>query len=78
MAEAPGRSLLGVFDSETPAGPGVLARDGVASVLWLSHNPRLAEWPAERMRVVLLHELATVRRGDWILQMAAEALRCVW
>ena len=37
-----------------------------------------SEWSAERMRVVLLHELAHVRRGDWILQMAAEALRCVW
>ena len=37
-----------------------------------------AEWSAERMRVVLLHELAHARRGDWMLQMAAEALRCVW
>ena len=37
-----------------------------------------ADWPAERMRVVLLHELAHARRGDWMLQMAAEALRCVW
>ena len=37
-----------------------------------------AAWSAERMRVVLLHELAHARRGDWLLQMAAEALRCVW
>ena len=37
-----------------------------------------SEWPEERMRVVLLHELAHARRGDWMLQMAAEALRCVW
>ena len=37
-----------------------------------------SEWPAERMHVVLLHELAHVRRGDWVLQMSAEALRCVW
>ena len=35
-------------------------------------------WSAERMRVVLLHELAHARRGDWMLQMVAEALRCVW
>jgi TonB family protein len=37
-----------------------------------------SEWSAERMRVVLLHELAHVRHCDWLLQMAAEALRCVW
>ena len=35
-------------------------------------------WSAERMRVVLLHELAHARRGDWVLQMVAEALRCAW
>ena len=35
-------------------------------------------WSEERMRVVLLHELAHARRGDWLLQMAAETLRCVW
>ena len=35
-------------------------------------------WSEERMRVVLLHELAHARRGDWLLQMVAEALRCVW
>ena len=37
-----------------------------------------SEWSAERMRVVLLHELAHARRGDWTLQLAAEALRCIW
>ena len=35
-------------------------------------------WSEERMRVVLLHELAHARRGDWAVQLAAEALRCVW
>ena len=37
-----------------------------------------SEWSAERMRVVLLHELAHARRGDWVVQLAAEALSCVW
>lgn len=35
-------------------------------------------WPAARMRIVLLHELAHVRRGDWMLLLAGEALRCLW
>ena len=35
-------------------------------------------WSEERMRVVLLHELAHARHCDWLLQMAAEVLRCVW
>jgi TonB family protein len=33
-------------------------------------------WPADRVRLVLYHELAHVRRGDWIVQLAAELLRC--
>ena len=37
-----------------------------------------AEWSADRMRVVLLHELAHARRGDWMLYVVAEASRCVW
>ena len=31
-------------------------------------------WSADRLRVVLLHEMAHVRRGDWIVQILA---RCV-
>jgi TonB family protein len=32
-------------------------------------------WSAERVRVVLCHELAHVQRGDWLAQIAAEVLR---
>ena len=32
------------------------------------------DWPADRIRIVVAHELAHVRRGDWIVQMAAELL----
>ena len=38
-----------------------------------------AEWGDERRRIVLSHELAHIRRGDWILQISAELLRaCFW
>ena len=34
-------------------------------------------WPEDRMQIVLAHELAHIRRGDWIVLMAAELLRAV-
>jgi beta-lactamase regulating signal transducer with metallopeptidase domain len=36
------------------------------------------DWPADRIRIVLAHELAHVRRGDWLVQMAAEILRSAY
>jgi TonB family protein len=35
-------------------------------------------WPDDRLRVVMSHELAHVRRGDWLWQMAAELARAVF
>jgi beta-lactamase regulating signal transducer with metallopeptidase domain len=35
-------------------------------------------WSEERMRIVLAHELAHVRRGDWAFQMGAELLRALY
>ena len=35
------------------------------------------DWTVERRAAVLAHELAHIRRGDWALQLAAEALRAV-
>ena len=32
------------------------------------------DWPADRIHVVLAHELAHVRRADWIVQVAADVL----
>jgi TonB family protein len=41
--------------------------------------PRAARhWPDELCRVVLAHELAHVRRNDWIMQLLAEFLRQVY
>jgi TonB family protein len=35
-------------------------------------------WSEDRIRVVLLHELAHIRRGDWLTQLVAECLRAVY
>jgi TonB family protein len=38
--------------------------------------PRNAQdWPDARIRVVLSHELAHIKRGDWLIQMVAELAR---
>jgi beta-lactamase regulating signal transducer with metallopeptidase domain len=38
--------------------------------------PRHAQdWPDARIRVVLAHELAHIKRGDWLIQMLAEIAR---
>jgi beta-lactamase regulating signal transducer with metallopeptidase domain len=37
-----------------------------------------SEWSDERARVVLSHELAHIRRGDWMVQLAAELMRSVY
>lgn len=36
------------------------------------------EWPAERIRAVLLHEIAHVRRNDWCIQLLARLLCAVY
>jgi len=36
------------------------------------------DWSDERIRIVLLHELAHIRRGDWVSQLAAELLRAAY
>jgi beta-lactamase regulating signal transducer with metallopeptidase domain len=41
--------------------------------------PRAAsEWSVDRARIVLCHELAHVRRGDWLSLIAAELLRAAY
>jgi TonB family protein len=51
---------------------------------WGLRRPRVlvprdaGTWSGERMRVVLGHELAHVRRGDWAVQLLADAVRCAY
>lgn len=53
-------------------------------VTWGFTAPKLVlpaaahEWPHDRVRIVVRHELAHVRRGDWLAQMCAELLRAVY
>jgi TonB family protein len=53
-------------------------------VTWGLHQPKVIlpaaarEWRDDRVCLVLSHELAHVRRGDWIMQLAAELLRAFY
>jgi TonB family protein len=40
--------------------------------------PEARSWPLERLRVLLCHEVAHIRRGDWSAQLLAELLRGVY
>jgi len=41
--------------------------------------PRAAQsWSEERAAIVLRHELAHIRRGDWVIQLAGELLRTAY
>jgi TonB family protein len=51
---------------------------------WGLFKPRILlpcqarDWSHERMRVVFSHELAHIRRHDWFIQIAAEAVRTLF
>ena len=53
-------------------------------VTWGVRSPRIIlpagadEWSDKRIRVVLCHELSHIRRGDWLLQMVAGAVRALY
>lgn len=63
----------------------VMARTDAADLVatWGIVQPRVLlpsrvdAWAPERMFVVLCHELAHVRRHDWLVQVCAEAIRAV-
>ena len=37
-----------------------------------------ADWPDDRVRAILRHEVAHIRRHDWLVHMASELLRAVY
>ena len=51
---------------------------------WGLFRPRVllptqaGDWSDDRIRIVLSHELAHIRRNDWFIQIAAEAVRAVF
>jgi beta-lactamase regulating signal transducer with metallopeptidase domain len=53
-------------------------------VTWGVFRPKIllpagsSEWPEERIRAVLCHEMSHIRRGDWWIQTTAELLRAVY
>ena len=62
----------------------LVAGDVPVICTWGVFRPRIVlpahavAWSEERARVVLCHELAHVRRGDWAVQFAGELLRAVF
>jgi TonB family protein len=62
----------------------VQTRHPALLVTWGWLRPRILlpeearDWPIERVRIVLAHELAHIRRRDWLVQIAAEILRSLY
>lgn len=60
------------------------SRNPSVLVTWGALRPRVvlpagsAKWSEPRVRIVLRHELAHIRRGDWIVQLFAQTLRIVY
>jgi len=56
--------------------PAMLVTWGVVNPIILLPKTA-AEWPADRIELVLAHELAHLRRHDWLIQLSAEMLRAL-
>jgi beta-lactamase regulating signal transducer with metallopeptidase domain len=81
------RSVAGQICREyaLPRSPRLLQNDRLSVLFtWGWRRPRVLvpesapSWPIERVHAVLCHELAHIRRGDWIIQMTAELVRTVY
>ncbi|HEX4998071.1 MAG TPA: M56 family metallopeptidase [Terriglobia bacterium] len=62
----------------------ILVRSGEAPVTWGVLRPKLLlpaearEWTGGRLRIVMAHEFAHIRRADWVFQVFAEIQRAVF
>ena len=72
-------------DYALPRSPCLLQNSNLSVLFtWGWRRPRILvpegapSWPAARIHAVLCHELAHVRRGDWVVQMTAELVRIVY
>ena len=85
---APATRAVATLLAELPPATGIrrpvrgfLARDAVVPMTWGWLCPAVllpadaGSWPVERLRVVLLHELAHIRRGDFLTQLGGELAR---
>ncbi|MGE0444569.1 MAG: M56 family metallopeptidase [Vicinamibacterales bacterium] len=56
----------------------------LAPLTWGHRAPRIllpqeaVSWPADRLRIVIAHELAHIARGDWSTHLQGELLRAVY
>lgn len=63
---------------------GLVSREPISPLTWGWLRPvvmlpvEAEAWSVERLRVVLLHELAHVRRGDFVTQFVGELARCLY
>lgn len=64
--------------------PVLLQKQHAMPMAWGWRRPTIllpceaADWPANRLDMVLAHELAHVRRGDWLIQRLAKAVSCFY
>lgn len=80
------RGAAQVADAYGMRHPVTLLQTDVIDLLatWGLRRPRVLlpaharDWSPARVRVVLGHELAHIRRGDWAVQMGAEILRTIY
>jgi beta-lactamase regulating signal transducer with metallopeptidase domain len=78
------RELAGSLDVHRPVRVLLCRNPAFIPITWGAVHPRIAlpadaaRWSAERRRIVLAHELAHIGRNDWLMQMCAEVMCCVY